>query len=127
VLLLVASVIALFFIDEPLRLYTEDKMNASLDGIRVDYIQTPAKAGAAKEATRETLKRPISPRAQVCSSGSIGSTSSRAISGSSTRPRPRAIATGGSGCWFWTITVLRRSKAILPGFDAESRCSRRGP
>ena len=30
--------------------------SATVDGIHVDYIQTPAKAGAAKEATRETLK-----------------------------------------------------------------------
>jgi hypothetical protein len=30
--------------------------SATVDGIHVDYIQTPAKASAAKEATRETLK-----------------------------------------------------------------------
>ena len=30
--------------------------SATVDGIHVDYIQTPAKAGAAKEATRDTLK-----------------------------------------------------------------------
>jgi hypothetical protein len=30
--------------------------SATVDGIHVDYFQTPAKAGAAKEATRETLK-----------------------------------------------------------------------
>ena len=35
VLLLVASVVALFFIDEPLRRYTEVKMNASLEGYTV--------------------------------------------------------------------------------------------
>jgi hypothetical protein len=35
VLLLVASVVALFFIDEPLRRYTEAKMNASLEGYTV--------------------------------------------------------------------------------------------
>jgi uncharacterized protein DUF748 len=35
VLLLVASVVALFFIDEPLRRYTEAKMNASLKGYTV--------------------------------------------------------------------------------------------
>ncbi len=35
VLLLVASVVALFFIDEPLRRYTEAKMNASLQGYTV--------------------------------------------------------------------------------------------
>jgi len=34
-LVLVASVVALFFIDEPLRRYTEAKMNASLKGYRV--------------------------------------------------------------------------------------------
>jgi hypothetical protein len=30
--------------------------SATVDGIHVDYFQTPAKAGAAKEATRETLE-----------------------------------------------------------------------
>lgn len=35
VLLLVASVVALFFVDEPLRRYTEAKMNASLTGYTV--------------------------------------------------------------------------------------------
>jgi hypothetical protein len=35
VLLLVASVVALFFVDEPLRRYTETKMNASLEGYTV--------------------------------------------------------------------------------------------
>ena len=35
VLLLLASAVALFFIDEPLRRYTEAKMNASLKGYAV--------------------------------------------------------------------------------------------
>ena len=35
VLLLVASLVALFFVDEPLRRYTESKMNASLQGYHV--------------------------------------------------------------------------------------------
>jgi hypothetical protein len=65
--------------------------SATVDGIQVDYIQTPAKAGAAKEATRETLKAADQARTRAYSSGSTGSTSSRATSGSSTRPRPRTI------------------------------------
>ena len=35
ILLLVASVLALFFVDEPLRRYTEAKMNANLQGYHV--------------------------------------------------------------------------------------------
>jgi hypothetical protein len=69
--------------------------SATVDGIQVDYIQTPAKAGAAKEATRETLKAADQARTRAYSSGSTGSTSSRAISGSSTRPRPRTIGSSG--------------------------------